>query len=161
MNTGTFGKEPYYPMVGFYFTVSFDQISNDVDSKFKEVSGLEIKLETKPIKSGGDDGSKIHLPERATFSDLVLSRGLLSANSQLSQWCYSWLLNDYSQPKRIRDVFLKLLNEESNPIMVWQFVGAYPVGIKIKGFDAMASGTAALLVETITLRYSSIQIINT
>ena len=153
---GNFGQEPYYPMVGFYFTISFDEISNEMDSKFKEVSGLEMKLETVAIKSGGDDGSKIHLPVQTTFSDLILTRGMLSANSQLSKWCYAWLLNDYTQKLSRKDIFLKLLNQEGNPILVWQFVEAYPVGFKINGFNSMASGEAAILVETITLRYSSI-----
>lgn len=157
---GTFGKEPYYPMVGFYFTVSFSGISNEVDSKFKEVSGLEIKLETITVKPGGDVNTHYELPNQTTFSDLVLSRGLLSADSSLTQWCYAWLLNDYSQPRRKMDIFLKLLNEQGNPVFSWQFIQAYPVGLKIGGFNAMAEGSAAIMVETITLRYSNINIVN-
>lgn len=158
--TGTFGVEPYYPIVGFYFTVSFSGISNEVDSKFKEVSGLEIKLETIPVKAGGDDGTSFELPEKTTFSNLVLSRGLLSADSALTKWCYAWLLNDYNQPRNRMDIFLKLLNEQGNPVFTWQFIQAYPIGIKIGGFNAMAEGSAAIMIETLTFKYSNIKIVN-
>lgn len=156
---GTFGEEPYYPVVGFYFTISFSKISNKVDSKFKEVSGIEMKLATNNIKEGGDNGNEIALPERTTFSDLVLTRGLLKPGSLLTQWCYSWLLNDYSKKIERKDVYLKLLNEQGTAIMVWQFIEAYPIGIKIGGFNSMATGDAAIVVETITLKYSNIKIL--
>lgn len=159
MSAGTFGEEPYYPMVGFFFTISFSKISNKVDSKFKEVSGIEMTLGFTSVTEGGDNGSQFDLPAKTTFSDLVLSRGLLTAKSDLTQWCYSWFLNDYSTKLERKDVYLKLLNEKGTPIMVWQFQEAYPCKMKISGFNSMASGDAAILIETITLKYANIKVL--
>lgn len=157
--SGTFGEEPYYPMVGFYFTISFSKIPNKVDSKFKEVSGIEMSLDFLKVVEGGDNGSQFNLPAKTTFSDLTLSRGLLSSSSALTQWCYSWFLNDYSKKLECKDVYLKLLNEKGTAIMVWQFQEAYPCKMKISGFNSMATGDSAILVETITLKYSNIKVL--
>jgi len=157
--TGKFGEEPYYPMVGFFFTLSFSKISSKIDSKFKEVSGIEMSLEFNSVTEGGDNGTQFNLPQKTTFSDLVLSRGLLAAQSDLTQWCYSWFLNDYSQKLQMKDVYLKLLNETGTPIMVWQFQQAYPSKMKISGFNSMASGDAAILIETITLKFANISVL--
>lgn len=148
-----------YPIVGFYFTISFSNISSDVDSKFKEVSGISMELKANPINPGGDNGYEIALPEKTTFSDLTLKRGLVSSSSALTEWCYSWLLNDYSQKIEKKDVFLKLLNPSGTPLLVWQFVDAFPVKLEINSFNSMASGDSAILMETIVLRYSNIKIV--
>jgi phage tail-like protein len=157
--TGKFGEEPYYPMVGFFFTLSFSKISNKADSKFKEVSGIEMALDFTPITEGGDNSSQFNLPFKTTFSDLILSRGLLNAQSDLTQWCYAWFLNDYSKKLEKKDVYLKLLNENGTAIMVWQFQQAYPGKMKISGFNSMATGDAAILIETITLKYENIKVL--
>jgi phage tail-like protein len=156
MTTGSLGEEPYYPMVGFYFTLSFSSIRSKVDSKFKEVSGIEMELDFTPITEAGDNGSQINLPARSKFSDLVLKRGVLSSQSPLTEWCYSWLLNDYSKKLQRKDVFLKILNEKGMAIMVWQFTQAYPSKMSITGFNSMDS---AIIIEQITLKYESISVI--
>jgi phage tail-like protein len=149
-----------YPMVGFYFSLSFSNIFNMVDSKFKEVSGISMTLSVKTVQAGGDNGYEITLPEKTTFTDLTLKRGLLSTTSALTSWCYSWLLNDYSQKIEKKDVFLFLLNQYGAPVMVWQFLGAFPIKLEIGNFSSMATGDAAILVETIVLRYSNIKIVS-
>jgi phage tail-like protein len=156
MPTGSFGEDPYYPMVGFFFTLSFSKISNKTDSKFKEVSGIEMELGFTPITEGGDNGSQINLPAKSKFSDLVLKRGLLTAQSALTQWCYSWFLNDYSTKLERKDVYLKVLNEKGAAIMVWQFQQAYPSKMNISGFNSMES---AILIEQITLKYANISVL--
>ena len=150
--------EPY-PLVGFYFSISFSNIYNAVDSKFKEVSGISMTLGVKTINAGGDNGYEITLPEKTTFTDLTLKRGLLSSSSALTDWCYSWLLNDYSTKLEKKDVYLKLLDKNAAPVLTWQFVEAFPVKLEIGNFSSMASGESAILVETISLRYSNIKII--
>jgi phage tail-like protein len=158
--TGKFGEEPYYPMVGFFFTLSFSKIPDKtVDAKFKEVSGIEMTLNTTTIPEGGENGSQWEVPDRTKFSDLVLKRGVLSSQSKLTQWCYSWLLNDYSKPLERKDVYLKLLNEKGTAIMVWQFENAFPYKLNLGGFNSMATGEAAIVIETITLKYQNIKIL--
>jgi phage tail-like protein len=150
--------EPY-PLVGFYFSVSFSGIDDTNDLKFKEVSGISMSLVVQDVVQGGDGGTLVTLPQKTTFSDLELKRGVLSASSAVTAWCYSWLLNDYSQPIEKKTVSLKLLNKDGTPVMTWQFNEAYPVQLDISSFSSTAEGQAALVVESIKLKYSNIKII--
>ncbi|MBT1686943.1 phage tail protein [Dawidia soli] len=150
--------EPY-PLVGFYFSISFSGIADTNDLKFKAVSGISMSLEVENVAQGGDSGTFVTLPKKTTFSDLELKRGVLSASSAVTAWCYSWLLNDYSQPIEKKTVTLKLLSKDSTPVMTWQFNEAYPVQLDISSFSSTAEGEAALVVESIKLKYSTIQII--
>lgn len=150
--------EPY-PLVGFYFSVSFSGIADTNDLKFKAVSGISMSLEVEHVAQGGNSGTFVTLPKKTTFSDLELKRGVLSASSAVTAWCYSWLLNDYSQPIEKKTVSLKLLNKDGTPVMTWQFNEAYPVQLDISSFSSTAEGEAALVVESIKLKYSTIQII--
>jgi phage tail-like protein len=148
-----------HPAVGFYFSVSFSNISNNVDSRFKEVSGITMSLDTMSINPGGDSGVDVVLPKKTSFTDLTLKRGYVSSDSALRDWCYSWLLNDYSEKIEKKDVFLKLLNAEGAPLITWQFVDAFPIKMEINSFNSMSSGDSAILMETIVLKYSSIKIV--
>ena len=149
--------EPY-PLVGFYFSVSFSGIDDTNDLKFKEVSGISMSLEVQNVAQGGDSGTLVTLPLKTTFSDLELKRGVLSASSAVTAWCYSWLLNDYSQQIEKKTISLKLLNKDGTPVMTWQFNEAYPVQLDISSFSSTAEGQAALVVESIKLKYSNIKI---
>lgn len=149
--TGEFGKSPFYPMVGFYFEVTFDDISSSVDSKFREVSGISMETEGgESIKEGGQNMFTYHLPGRTKYSDLELKRGLLSADSDLADWCQESIQNDYTSKIKLRDVYVKLMNEKGNAIMTWQFYNAYPKKIDISGFNSTDS---AIVVQSITLAY--------
>jgi len=159
-NTGQLGKEPYYPMVGFYFSVQIDGLNNSVDSKFKEVSGITMEIENgQTIKEGGENGAVYELPGRTKYSDLVLKRGLLKANTELTDWCMSFFNNDYSSPLKTRDVYVQLLNDQGAPVFTWLFESAYPKKMEISGFNSTSTGDAAIVIETITMKYESFNIL--
>jgi phage tail-like protein len=155
-NTGKFGEEPFYPIVGFFFTIGFEGISGKVDCKFKEASGIKMKLTTEEIKSGGENGVIISLPLKTTYTDLTLKRGVLSTKSDVTKWCYSWFLNDYSTTIQTKNIELKLLDESGTMAMGWKFHNALPIEMDISGFNSMDS---AIMVETITLKYSHISLL--
>lgn len=144
------------PVVGYYFSVSFSSVYGYNDARFKEVSGFSMSLEMDTLHPGGESGGELLLPTKSTFGDLTLKRGVLSLPSGLRDWCYSWLMADYSQPLTKKDVYLSLLNSYGLPSMVWQFVDAFPIKLELSAFDAMATGDSAIVVETIVLRYSRI-----
>ncbi|UII27385.1 phage tail protein [Fulvivirga maritima] len=160
-NVGQWGKPPYYPLVGFYFSVSFEGITNQVDSKFSEVSGITMEItDGITVKEGGENGAVYELPGRAKYSDLVLKRGLLKANTDLSKWCMSFFSNDYSSPMVKKNIYVKLLNQTGKPVFTWLFSGAHPKKMEIGGFNSTATGDAAIVVETITLVFEDFKIIN-
>ncbi len=157
---GEFGKAPFYPMVGFYFKVTFDNISNSVDSKFREVSGITMETEGgEQIKEGGQNMFSYQLPGRTKYSDLELKRGLLSPSSELGDWCKESIQNDYTKKIKLRDVYLKLMNEKGNAVMTWQFYNAYPKKMDVSGFNSTSTGDSAIVVQSITLAYEYFEVV--
>ena len=147
-------------MVGFYFAVYVDGINNSVDSKFKEVSGITMEIEKgQTIKEGGENGAVYELPGRTKYSDLVLKRGILKPDSDLTTWCLSFFNNDYSSKLITRDINVQLLNDLGQPVFTWSFQNAYPMKMEISGFNSTSKGDAAIVVETITFKFESFSII--
>ncbi|ELR71193.1 hypothetical protein C900_02997 [Fulvivirga imtechensis AK7] len=154
------GTDPYYPMVGFYFSVQIDGIFNSVDSKFKEVSGITMEIENgQTVKEGGENGAVHELPGRTKYSDLVLKRGLLKPNTELTDWCMSFFNNDFSKPLQTKDIYVQLLNDQGEPVFTWLFKSAHPKKMEISGFNSTGSGDAGIVVETITLKYETFSIV--
>ncbi|MEL7001728.1 MAG: phage tail protein [Bacteroidota bacterium] len=152
--TGELGQSPFYPMVGFYFVVTFDDISNSTDSKFREVSGISMETEGgEQIKEGGQNMFTYHLPGRTKYNDLELKRGMLSTKSDLADWCKESIQNDYTTKIKLRDVYVKLMNEKGQAVMTWQFYNAYPKKMDVSGFNSTSTGDGSIVVQSITLAY--------
>lgn len=143
------------PPVAFYFDVSFSGSDPSVsDTAFQEVSGLETKIETTPLREGGENRFVHNLPDKVTHSNLVLKRALTSADSGLVQWCKSTLEGGFDEAIKPKEVVVMLLNEEKDPIATWSVENAFPVKWSLGNFDAMKN---ELAIETIELSYLSIQ----
>ncbi len=113
----------YYPPVGFHFKVEVLGLpANDHDVRFTDVSGLNVELATEEIAEGGENRFLQKYPTRAKYPELVLKRGLL-LNSEIIKWIRESIENLKITPKNI-DV--KLLNEEHQPLMTWHIINAYP-----------------------------------
>lgn len=154
---GAFAETPFYPIVGFYFTVTFDDISNSMDSKFQEVSGITMETEGgEQIKEGGQNMFIHQLPGRTKYSDLELKRGLLAASSDLATWCKDSIQNDYTEKIKLRDVYVKLMNEEGKAVMSWHFYNAYPTKLDVSG---LKSTDSSIIVQSITLVYEYFEIV--
>lgn len=159
-NIGVFGKTPFYPIVGFYFKVSFDGISNKLDSKFREVSGISMETEGGvQVKEGGQNMFSYQLPGRTKYSDLELKRGLLSSSSDLAKWCKQSIQNDYTTKIKPKNVFVKLMNQKGNAVLTWQFYNAYPKKMEISGFNSTSTGDGAIVVQSITLAYEYFDVV--
>lgn len=136
-----------YPPVGFHFSVKFDQIGSGSDEAFQSVSGLSVDIETEEIKVGGENRFTYKFPGRTKFPNLVLKRGMLF-DSGVIDWCRNAIENFEFKPV---DVQVTLLNENHDPLVVWDIVHAYPVKWNVDEFSALDS---KLVVETIELCYN-------
>ncbi|BAY09880.1 phage tail protein [Calothrix sp. NIES-2098] len=123
----------YYPPVGFHFKVEVQDLSaNDNDVKFTEVSGLSVEMGTEEIAEGGENRFIQKYPTRTKYPELILKRGLL-VNSEILNWIRQCLEDYKIQPKNI---FIKLLNEEHQPLLTWNVVNAYPTKWSVSDFNA-------------------------
>jgi phage tail-like protein len=137
----------YYPPPCFHFKVEVLGLSpNDSDVRFTEVSGLSAELGTEEIAEGGENRFIQKYPTRARYSELVLKRGLL-VDSQVTTWIQECIEELDIQPKNI-DV--KLLNEEHDPLITWHVVNAYPTKWSISDLNSMNN---AIVIETLQFFY--------
>ncbi|MEG3437617.1 phage tail protein [Pannus brasiliensis CCIBt3594] len=136
----------YYPPVGFHFTVEVQDLAGENDIRFTEVGGLSVEMGTEEIAEGGENRFIQKYPTRTKYPELVLKRGLL-INSPVIDWVRQCIEDYQIQPK---DVFIKLLNEEHQPLLTWNVVKAYPTKWAVSDFNASNN---AVVIESLQLFY--------
>jgi len=137
----------YYPPVGFHFKVEVLGLPpSDNDVRFTEVSGLSLEMGTEEVAEGGENRFIQKYPVRAKYPELVLKRGLL-VNSEVIGWIRRCIEDYQIEPKNI-DV--KLLNEEHQPLLTWHVIGAYPTKWAVSDLNASNN---AVVTETLQLYY--------
>lgn len=149
-----------YPAVGFHFLVRFEGIGDgvslgpisvstaDIDTRWSEVSGLNVELTTEELIEGGENRFVHKLPLRAKYPNLVLKRGYFSSlPSPLMKWANDAITNFDIKPCQVQ---VMLLDEMHLPAQIWSFKNAYPVKINIADFKATDN---SVLIESIELTY--------
>jgi phage tail-like protein len=137
----------YYPPVGFHFRVDVLGLPpNENDIRFTDVSGLSVELTGEEVAEGGENRFVQKYPARAKYPELVLKRGLL-VSSEILAWIRRCVEELRIEPKNI-DV--KLLNEEHQPLVTWHLVRAYPTKWSVSDLSATNN---AVVVETLQLFY--------
>jgi phage tail-like protein len=142
-----------YPPVGFHFLVQF-KIGQQTpgDSRFQEVSGLDVEMEMETFAEGGQNRFEWQLPKRAKYSDITLKRGML-IGSGIVLWCKNAFENFSFEPCNI---IITLLNDQHVPLQAWSVVNAIPKKWTISGFNAEQN---SIVVETFTLSYQFFNVI--
>ena len=139
-----------YPIPVYHYRVSID--GNDALA-FSEVSGLSIEYETTTYKDGMSFkmGAK-HMPAQPTPPKITLKKGIVKAGSQLYDWLNSTNLNTVEK----KDLTIDLLNEESQPVVTWQVLNAFPTKLEAPSLDATSNDVA---VETLELMANDLKLI--
>ncbi len=144
----------YYPPASFHFLVEVpDFSSNRDDVRFTEVSGLSVELKTEELAEGGENRFAQKYPGGVRFTELTLKRGLMT-NSEFSGWIND-CINDFKI--KPREMFVKLLNENHEPLITWHFINAYPVKWTVSDFNSF---TNAYVVESLQFYYQYFTRIN-
>jgi phage tail-like protein len=137
----------YYPPTGFHFKVEVLGLPpKDNDARFTEVSGLSVEMGTEEIAEGGENRFLQKFPTRTKYPELTLKRGLL-ANSEIVTWVRKCIEDYQIEPKNI-DV--KLLNEEHQPLLTWHVVNAYPTKWAVSDLNATNN---AVVIESLQFFY--------
>lgn len=137
----------YYPPVGFHFKVEVLGLPpNDNDVRFSEVSGLSSELVTEEVPEGGENRFLQKYPTRAKYPDLVLKRGLFPG-SEVITWIRECVETLSIAPK---NVDVKLLNSDHQPLLTWHLVKAYPTKWAVSDLNASSN---TVVIETLQLYY--------
>ncbi len=104
----------YYPPVSFYFSLSFS--GDNSMCSFQEASGLTDEIGIEKIAEGGENRFKHKVPTGTKYSNLVLKRGVLAADSPLAKWCADTIGSDLSNPISTKTMQLSLMSAEEKPL---------------------------------------------
>ena len=126
-------------------------LPDPLDMRFKKVSGLSSEIETVTYKEGGENLFTHRLPDRVSYNNLVLERGLM-IGSPLSLGFNAAMSTMKFYPG---NVLVALLNDQSLPVAAWLFWKAYPVKWSVSDLDADANAVA---IETMELAYTRFQV---
>ena len=119
--------------------------------RFSDISGLAMELEEVVVREGGENRYAHKLPGRASYSNVVLKRGML-----IDTGLRDWIL-DAMQTLTIVPVtvWIKLLDEEHAPLRTWTLIGCWPRKWVVGDLSADQS---ALAVESLELAYTRFQV---
>ena len=149
--------ETYYPPGGFYFTVAVLGSGSALamacgnDASFQEVSGIEARTNTEDVTEGGENRFVHRLPKPATFSNLVLKRGIVAGDSFLVEWVGQSVGSGLALPIIPQSILVTLLNENGNPLIAWGFINAWPVRSQVAALNASDN---RVLIESMELTYN-------
>lgn len=137
----------YYPPVGFHFKVEVLGLPpSGTDVRFTEVGGLSVELGTEERAEGGENRFVQKYPLLAKYPELTLKRGLL-VNSEVIRWIRRCIEDYQIEP---RNIDVKLLNDEHQPLLTWHVIGAYPTRWTVSDLNASNN---AFVTETLQLYY--------
>lgn len=140
-------KDPY---ANYNFVVELD---GQIVAGFKEVSGLDSKIEVIDYREGGEKFFPVRkLPGKVSFSNIVLKTGVTD-DTQLYDWHQDWVKgSDSAKRKNIR---IALQDRAGNEKRSWKIREAWPANYTGPTFNAEAHEVA---IQTVELAHEGIDL---
>ncbi|MBC7849291.1 MAG: phage tail protein [Chitinophagaceae bacterium] len=139
-----------YPIPKFHFLVEW----GGARIGFTEVSGLEVSTEVIEYREGSSpEYHKIKMPGMQKQSNITMKRGTFKGDNEFFEWWNTVALNTIER----RNITISLLNENHEPVVVWQAKNAWPS--KVQSTDLKADGNE-VAIESIELVHEGLKIIN-
>ena len=149
-----------YPFIAFSFSVEIILPGRSdplCSAAFGECDGLEVNMEVKTIREGGNNGAQIRLAGPLSFGTLTLKRGM-TANYDLWNWVDD-SLDDPSLRADVRVVLLSPLARGSGSTPAreeqarWELSRCMPQKLKAPAFNAKEGGVA---IEELQVAYETL-----
>ena len=146
-----------YPLPKFHFQVDW----GGTLIGFTEVSGLDVETEVIEYRNGASpEYHKTKQPGMTKYSNITLKRGTFkSDNEYYNWWKETKLFEEGNSTGSIyrRDLTIKLLDENHEPVVVWKVKRAWPS--KIQSTDLKADGNE-IAIETMELVHEGLVVQN-
>jgi phage tail-like protein len=142
-------QDQFWPLPKFYFSVD---IGDFTDLAFQEVSGLDIEADVIEYRHGNSPvHSVIKMPGLKKYADITLKKGVFTKDNRFYDWISQISLNTY---KRLT-VIIRLLNEDTQPMMTWTLTNAWPKQITSTDMNSQSSEAA---IESIVFVHEGLTI---
>jgi len=145
-----------YPLPKFHFEVNW----GGTRMGFTEVTGLDVETEVIEYREGNSPVySKSAQPGLQKNSHVTLKRGTVLEDFEFFRlWRETAKFQESNKIKKVfrRDITIKLLNEEHQPIISWTLINAWPT--KVQSTDLKADGNE-VAIETMELVHEGLKIV--
>lgn len=143
-----------YPFVAFNFSVEINvpDVSPKVcNAAFAECDGLEMTMDVKTIREGGNNGRQIRLTGPINFGQLTLKRGMTST---FDLW--KWIEKTLENPSLRADAEVVMLATDGATENA-RFVLSRCVPVKLKA-PPMNAKDGVIAIEEFQLAYESLKL---
>jgi len=130
-----------YPIPKFHFQVDW----GGAKISFTEVTGLIVEREKIEYRhSDSKDFNRIAMPGLVKNNNITLKRGKFENDNDFYAW-FDEVSNDRANTRR--SVTIRLLNENHQPVAVWQANNCFPVKVVAPDLKSDANETAIESIE--------------
>lgn len=142
-----------YNTFNFLVEIKVDGIGDPLcDAAFAECDGLEISIEPKTFKEGGNNTGQVHLAGAASYAQLTLKRGM-SSDFGLWRWFNETLKTNRRGLRGSATIVM--LGVDREPHVTFKLEGCLPTKLRAPALNAKEGGIA---VEELTLVYERMDI---
>lgn len=136
------------PLTTCHFVVEM----GEGQTKAIEVIGLSKEIEVISFRSGDSPETKsVSMPGREKINRVTVKKHLVKSENQFSEWFETIRLNTVER----RDITIKLLDENHDPVIVWKLKSAFPTKVEWSDLNSTSSEAA---IESIELTHEGINI---
>ena len=146
-------KPPFHPLTTFNFKVNLRLREGDTEicaAEFSECDGLEMSIEPKSIREGGNNGQQIHLVGPISYGQLSLKRGMTDS---FDLWNWFEQIQENRSLRASGEVLM--LSPSRKEEVKFALTGCLPVKLKAPSLNAQ-SGMVA--IEEMQIAYETLNV---
>jgi phage tail-like protein len=119
---------------------------------FSRVLLPRIERDVVRYREGSSKADSVHLiPGLVRFGECTLERGLVAADNDF----FTWMQTVHIGLAERRDVAVRLLDAQFNPVASWLLRNCFPVALEWSVLDAQSS---TVLIESLRLAVEDVQV---
>lgn len=142
-----------YPLPKFHFMVDW----GGTRIGFSEVSGLSMETEVIEYREGNSPVyHKTKMPGLTKYGNITLKRGVFLGDFEMYTLWKKTMLFQEGKEKFRRDITIRLLDEEHQPVITWAVQRAWPCKVQYADLKADANEIA---IESMELVHEGLSIV--
>jgi len=151
----TQGQAPPFTTFNFDIEIKIEGIEHQIcEAAFSECDGLEITMEPKTIREGGNNLRQFHVCGPVSYGTLTLKRGMTS-NFDLWDW-FNMIHTDTASRRKRADAEIIVYAADGSTIqMKYILTRCLPVKLKVPALNARET---AIAIEEMQIAYETLEL---
>lgn len=142
----------YFPVFNFEVLITLPDEGILCNGAFSTCSGLEVTMDKKTIRSGGDNGRQVHLAGPVSNGNLTLKRGI---TDRFDLWTWFERVNLDGERGLRATTKVVMLGVDRQPRATFVLERCLPTKLTMPSLDATSDEVA---VEELQIAYESIRL---